>query len=166
MIVYTGGTFDLLHAGHVEFLHRLWQISGGNRFEGSVTVSLNTDEFIEEYKGRRPINSYDERFTVLSSCRYVSRVIENTGGADSKVAILEVKPDIVAIGSDWHDKDYLSQMQFDWEWLHEHNISLLYVPRVTPISTTDIRRRINDHRSNSVPPPPTAGPEISPRRAR
>ena len=37
--VYTGGTFDLYHAGHARFLARCAEL-------GSVVVSLNTDEFI------------------------------------------------------------------------------------------------------------------------
>jgi glycerol-3-phosphate cytidylyltransferase len=142
MITFTGGTFDLLHAGHIEFLRRCWQISGGAQFQGSLIVSLNTDEFVEEFKGKRPINSYAERLAVLEACRYVSRVVENTGGADSRPAIDAVKPDLVAIGSDWHGRDYLAQMGFTWEWLHERNIALTYIPRVMPVSSTQIRQRL------------------------
>jgi len=50
-VVYTGGTFDLFHAGHSRFLARCAQL-------GDVVVSLNTDEFIEEYKGKPPIISF------------------------------------------------------------------------------------------------------------
>lgn len=148
MILYTGGTFDLFHAGHVEFLQKCWQLSMTDHFRGSVIVSLNTDDFIEEYKGRPPINSYEERKYVLESCKYVSRVIKNVGGADSKPAILEVHPNVVAIGSDWFDRDYLGQMQFDWQWLHREGIALLYIPRITPVSTTGIKRRLH-HDSNN-----------------
>jgi glycerol-3-phosphate cytidylyltransferase len=135
MIVYTGGSFDLFHAGHAEFLERLSRVGG-------VTVSLNTDEFITQFKGRPPVNNYHERETVLLACRFVSAVVLNLKGADSKPAILKVGPDIVAIGSDWHDRDYLAQMQFDWSWLHARGIALLYVPRVTPVSSTAIKERL------------------------
>lgn len=142
MIVYTGGTFDLLHAGHVEFLRRCWQIAGGAQFQGQLVVGLNTDEFIAEYKGRPPTNTYAERLAVLEACRYVYQVVENTGGADSRPAIESAHPDVVAIGSDWHGRDYLAQMGFDWAWLHERNIALTYIPRVTPVSSTQIRQRL------------------------
>ena len=48
-IVYTGGTFDLFHAGHVNFLKQCKKIGD------QVVVALNTDEFIFDYKGKSPI---------------------------------------------------------------------------------------------------------------
>ena len=137
--VYTGGTFDLFHAGHVKFLKRCQEIAG---ITGWVTVSLNTDEFIYEYKKVKPILSYEERFEVLSSCKFVDYVVPNIGGADSKPAIVECKPDVIAIGSDWARKDYCKQMQFDQDWLDERNISLIYIPYTKGISSTLIKQKI------------------------
>ena len=74
---------------------------------------------------------------------YVSEVIPNVGGKDSKIAILGVDPDYIVIGSDWESKDYYSQMMFSREWLDEQGIELLYVPYTEAISTTEIKRRIN-----------------------
>ena len=136
---YTGGTFDLFHAGHVKFLKRCQELSG---LTGTVTVSLNTDEFIYEYKKVKPILSYEERFEVLSSCKYVNFVVPNIGGADSKPAIEECKPDLIAIGSDWARRDYYKQMQFDQDWLDERNISLIYIPYTKGISSTLIKQKI------------------------
>ena len=133
--VYTGGTFDLIHSGHVNFLRQCAML-------GRVIISLNTDEFIEQYKGKRPIMSYDERLEVLSEFRCVSSVIPNTGGIDSKVAIEEVNPDIIAIGSDWARKDYYKQMGFTQDWLDKRDIMLLYIPYTDGISTTEIKRRL------------------------
>ncbi len=137
--IYTGGTFDLFHAGHVNFLKRCHEIAG---ISGLVTVSLNTDEFIFEYKKKKPILSYQERYEVLASCKYVDFVVPNSGGADSKPAIEEVRPDIIAIGSDWARRDYYKQMQFDQDWLDERNISLIYIPYTKGISSTLIKSKI------------------------
>ena len=104
--LYTGGTFDIFHYGHINFLRQCSLLAD------EVIVSLNTDEFITEYKGRPPIMSYDEREKSLLSCKYVSKVIKNTGGSDSKPSILLVKPDIVAIGDDWAGGNYYKQMEF------------------------------------------------------
>ena len=133
--VYTGGTFDLVHSGHVNFLRRCAEI-------GTVTVALNTDEFIEAYKGKPPVMSFDERYAVLSELRCVSNVIPNWGEADSKPTILEVNPDVIAIGSDWARKDYYKQMNFDQNWLDGCGISLMYIPYTKGISTTELKRRM------------------------
>jgi glycerol-3-phosphate cytidylyltransferase len=133
--VYTGGTFDLIHSGHVNFLRRCAEI-------GDVTVVLNTDEFIEQYKGKPPVMTYDERFAVLSEFRCVKNIFPNIGGKDSTLSILEVDPDIIAIGSDWARKDYCKQMGFTQDWLDEQNISLLYIPYTKGISTTELKRRM------------------------
>jgi glycerol-3-phosphate cytidylyltransferase len=146
MNVYTGGTFDLFHAGHVNLLKRCREIS--RRFDGgSVIVALNTDEFITKFKGKPPIIGFEDRKKVLESCIYVDKVIPNIGGQDSKKTIERLekkgtKIDMVVIGSDWHGKDYLKQMQFTWEWLREKNIGLCYVTYTPGISTTEIKARL------------------------
>ncbi len=139
LVVYTGGTFDLFHAGHVNFLKRCKEIAGKL---GSVVVSLNTDEFIKEYKGKPPIVSFSDRMAVLKACQYVDQVIANSGGADSKPTILQVRPNIIAIGTDWARKDYYKQMQFTQDWLDEKNVSLIYIPYTKGISSTEIKTRL------------------------
>jgi glycerol-3-phosphate cytidylyltransferase len=135
--VYTGGTFDLFHSGHVALLKRCSEI-------GSVTVALNTDEFITKYKGKAPVVSYSEREAVLLACRYVDAVVPNTGGADSTIAIEAVQPDIIVVGTDWARRDYYAQMGFDQDWLDERGIGLAYIPYTKGISTTDLKKRINN----------------------
>jgi glycerol-3-phosphate cytidylyltransferase len=135
--VYTGGTFDLFHSGHVNFLKRCQQISG---VDGQVVVALNTDEFIYDYKKKKPVLTFDQRKDVLESCRYVNQVVSNVGGSDSKKTIEMVDSvDVIAIGSDWARKDYYAQMQFDQNWLDEKNISLIYIPYTKGISSTFIK---------------------------
>ena len=135
LIIYTGGTFDLFHRGHANFLRKC-------SYLGEVTVALNTDEFIWEYKGKLPVMSYHEREDVLMACRYVDRVIPNFGGANSKPSIELINPDIIAIGSDWARRDYYAQMQFDQDWLDSKEISLLYIPYTDGISSTKVKGRL------------------------
>ncbi len=47
-VIYTGGTFDLFHSGHVNLLKRCREVAGN----GLVVVSLNTDDFICSLKTR------------------------------------------------------------------------------------------------------------------
>lgn len=137
-ILYTGGTFDLFHFGHVHFLSQCRVLAD------TVIVSLNTDAFIQQYKGASPVLSFDERKKSLLASGLVDKVIVNTGGSDSKPAILEANPDIICIGDDWAKKDYYGQMNFTQAWLDEQGIVLCYVPYLKSISTTEIKRRIAD----------------------
>ena len=138
-IVYTGGTFDLLHSAHIRFLKACRRLAGQ---DGRVVVALNSDAFIQAYKGSLPIMSFDERRELLLGCRYVDAVVLNIGGADSKPSIEQVMPDYVVIGDDWARKDYYAQMQFTREWLDQMDIQLVYVPYTPGISTTDIKKRV------------------------
>lgn len=138
-IVYTGGSFDLLHVGHIDLLNWCRCLAGP---EGKVIVSLNKDDFIKKYKGEAPVEKYAERKRQLDALEIVDKVIPNAGGKDSKPAILEVKPDIIVIGSDWLRKDYMKQMKFTPKWLEDNGIALIYIPRERDISTTQLRKQV------------------------
>lgn len=140
-VVYTGGTFDMFHIGHVQLLRACRRIAGES---GQVIVALNTDEFIEKFKGAKPILSYADREAVLRSNRYVDTVVPNIGGENSTLTIEKYGPvDFVAIGSDWAPpKDYYGQMGFTVQWLNDNDITLVYVDRNTGMSTTEIKQRM------------------------
>lgn len=133
--VYTGGTFDLLHWGHLRFLERCAGF-------GDVTVALNTDDFVKEYKGSPPVLTFGERRDALLGCRFVNDVVENTGGQDSRQAIQAVAPTMIAIGSDWARRDYYAQMGFDQDWLDDLELALVYIPYTKGISSTELRNRL------------------------
>lgn len=137
-ILYTGGTFDLFHYGHVNFLKKCYSISD------NVTVALNTDDFVLQYKTKTIMN-YQERKKSLSECKYVSKIVPNLFGTDSKPTILSVNPDIIAIGDDWCHKNYYDQMGFTQEWLDDHDITLIYIPYTKGISTSEIKARLNEY---------------------
>jgi|SRR6478752_4820390 len=117
---------------------------------GRVIVALNSDEFIERFKHRKPVQTYRERKLMLESCRYVDQVVGNIGEEDSTKTIdytssLFGDIDIVAIGSDWAGRDYYGQMGFTKEWLDERNIVLVYVDRRTGQSTTKLKQTLKDY---------------------
>lgn len=137
-VVLTLGTFDLFHTGHVNLLARC-RILAGKR--GMVVAALNPDEFVADFKGHWPVVSYNDRERVLSSCRYVDRVVRGSG-RDSKPVIESVGPDIIAVGSDWETKDYYAQLDVTAEWLNDHGIAIHYLPYTTHISSSEIRARM------------------------
>jgi len=135
-VLYTGGTFDLFHYGHINFLRQCSHLAD------EVIVALNLDGFIAKFKGSPPIMTYEEREKSLLNCEYVSAVVPNLSGEDSKQTIMKVNPHIIAIGDDWAKKDYYSQMQFTQEWIEKNGMVLVYIPYTGGISTTEIKQRI------------------------
>ena len=139
MIVATAGTFDLFRVGHVNLLRRCRVLAGD---EGEVVVILNLDDFVERYKGKRPVIGYQERAEVLRSCRYVDVVIPNVGGEDLKPVLNELRPDVLAVGSDWQDRDYHKQITASPGWLRGRGINLRFFPYTTSESSSLIRGRL------------------------
>lgn len=136
MKVITLGTLDLLHAGHIDLLRACKDL-------GYVVVGLNTDEFVEKYKGKRPVMSYDERKDMLEAVGLVDEVIPNDqSDGSAKDLILKSGASVIVIGSDWARKDYVGQLGLDWDWLEEHGIGIYYFPRKRKMSTTIIKGRL------------------------
>lgn len=154
-VLYIGGTFDLFHPGHVRLLARAREI-------GEVTVALNTDSFVEEYKGRKPIMTLDERLEVVAGCRYVDDVIINVGGRDSRESILKVNPDFIVHGDDWMGNEFLQQLGIDRDFLVEHSIGLIYLTYTPGVSTSTLIRRAKcDWQSSALSTSDTRQPSLS-----
>lgn len=136
MIAYIGGTYDILHAGHVKLFR--W----AKDTYGCVVVALNSDEFVERYKGKRPVMSYQERYKIISELRSINKVILNIGDEDSAVSILRVHPDVVVAGSDWTVERLKKQMNLSDEFLSRNRIEVVIFPDSDPIHSSDIKKRI------------------------
>lgn len=141
-VVYTGGTFDLIHPGHIQLLAQCRRMVG---MHGIVVVSLNRDAFVQRYKGHAPVMRYTDRAAVLAALTDVDKIVCNQGDEDSRPAIRAVAPDIIAIGADWRDRDYHAQMGFDQAWLDARGIELRYVELLEGHSSSELRRRGAQH---------------------
>lgn len=93
--VFTNGCFDILHAGHIKLLRE------ARSFGDRLVVGLNSDESVRRLKGpSRPMNSEDDRKTVLEAIRYVDEVI--IFGEDTPLELINrVKPDVLVKGADY-----------------------------------------------------------------
>lgn len=142
-ILLTVGSFDCFHVGHVNLLRRCREMAG------RVVVAVNTDAFIERFKGHPPIINQRERMAVVGACRYVDGVISNIGDEDGGRVIEWVKPDILAIGDDWAPpRDYYAQMGITKDWLVGQGVELRFLGRTEGISTTIIRGRLQGEASS------------------
>jgi len=138
MKVLTVGTFDLLHSGHIQLLNNCYKLAGSS---GKVLVGVNSDEFVYEYKKSKPIMPLKDRLSVLSNLLRVHKVIINESKSLEKM-LMEEKPNILVIGSDWAKKDYFKQIGVSLNWLYENDILLVYTEYTPDISSSLIKERI------------------------
>lgn len=94
-IVFTNGCFDILHAGHVDYLTEARE--HGDR----LIVAVNDDESVHRLKGAgRPINTIDRRMAMLAGLSAVDWVVSFS--EDTPEGLLrELKPDVLVKGGDY-----------------------------------------------------------------
>ena len=90
--VFVGGTFDLIHPGHIEFLKEAAKY-------GRVYVSVSRNKNAERIKKRPIVNDEAERLEVIRSIRYVYDAFLGDE-EDFLRSVMRVKPDIIFLGPD------------------------------------------------------------------
>jgi rfaE bifunctional protein nucleotidyltransferase chain/domain len=108
-VVAAGGCFDLLHAGHVELLHRARELGD------CLVVCMNADASVRRLKGpSRPIVNERDRVAVLGSLACVDAV--ELFDDDTPVETLRrLQPDLFVKGGDYADRD-LPEAAVMQEW--------------------------------------------------
>jgi D-glycero-beta-D-manno-heptose 1-phosphate adenylyltransferase len=94
-VILANGCFDLLHVGHVRYLHAARQLGG------RLIVAINSDESVRSLKGEgRPIMPAEERAEILAALADVDAVVI-FGEKDVRALIRELRPDVQAKGTDY-----------------------------------------------------------------
>jgi rfaE bifunctional protein nucleotidyltransferase chain/domain len=130
-VVFTNGCFDVLHAGHVEYL--AWARSQGD----VLIVGLNEDASVRDLKGdARPIVPFAQRARVLLGLRSVDVVV---GFAErTPEALLDRIRPCVHCKSDQYDAEELPERTV----VLQHGGRIALAPHAAGHSTTDIIARI------------------------
>src|ERR1700719_4247538 len=94
-ITLANGCFDLLHVGHIRYLHAAKQLGG------RLIVAINSDDSVRALKGEgRPLMPADERAEILSALADVDAVVIFPE-MDVRALIRELRPDVHAKGTDY-----------------------------------------------------------------
>jgi rfaE bifunctional protein nucleotidyltransferase chain/domain len=94
-ITLTNGCFDLLHVGHVRYLHAARELGG------KVVVAVNADDSVRALKGEgRPVIPAEERAEILAALADVDAVVIFPE-KDVRGIIREIRPDFHAKGTDY-----------------------------------------------------------------
>ena len=130
-IVFTNGYFDLIHAGHIDFL------SQAKKLGDELIVAINSDRSTRENKGNgRPILNEQERVRILASLSPVNIVTVFEELTPLKI-ISTIKPDILVKGSTYMVDDIVGK-----DLLETNGCQVKIIPVNTNMSTDTIIERI------------------------
>jgi rfaE bifunctional protein nucleotidyltransferase chain/domain len=128
--VWTNGTFDVLHAGHIKLFREARKLAGPG---GKVVVGTDSDERIRELKGpTRPINNLIDRIDFLRAIKYIDEVVTFSSADALEAFIKRYSPDILLIGDDYIDKPIVGA---------QYAKEIVYFPRYGGLSSTNIINR-------------------------
>ena len=130
-VVFTNGCFDVLHAGHVEYL--AWARAQGD----ALILGLNDDISVRALKGpTRPIVAFEQRRAVLAALRSVDLVV---GFRESTpIALIEaLQPDIHVKSSQYRIEDLPERLVVE-----AGGGRIILAPHLDGLSTTDIIAKI------------------------
>ncbi len=140
-IVFTNGCFDILHAGHVEYLQQA-------RKQGDfLVIGLNSDRSIRSIKGEnRPINEESRRARVLAALGCVDAVVLFSDDTPLNL-ITALLPQIMVKGADWQEDAIVGASE-----VKANGGKVVRIPFTTKTSTSRIIEKIRGQ-GNSFPAP-------------
>lgn len=136
-VVFTNGVFDILHAGHVDYINKAKE-------KGDVLiVALNSDLSVKKIKGEnRPIVSQSERGFIISNLKavdYVTFFDEETPYEVIKIIV----PDVLIKGADWAPENIVGK-----DIVEANGGTVQTIEFVNQTSTTNIIKTVIERYSN------------------
>ncbi|EEI82830.1 glycerol-3-phosphate cytidylyltransferase [Anaerococcus tetradius] len=127
--IITYGTFDLIHYGHINLLERAKALGD------YLIVAISTDEFNNYEKHKKTYFTYEQRKRLVEALRCVDLVIPEKNWDQKKTDVHLYDIDTFVIGDDWKGK---------FDFLEDEGVEVVYLPRTPEISTTQIKRDLNN----------------------
>ena len=131
-VIFTNGVFDVLHAGHVNYLEQARALGG------SFVVAINTDASAKRLgKGPdRPLNNELDRATVVAALQATSLV--TWFDEDTPLELInELRPDVIVKGG-----DYDMRLLAETKLVESYGGKALALPYVKGYSTTALVSKI------------------------
>jgi glycerol-3-phosphate cytidylyltransferase len=124
-VVYTSGTFDLLHYNHlkmIEYARALGDI---------LIIGVNTDELVISYKSE-PIIPFEERISLIKALKYPDIVIPQHS-LDHRDKVKKLNFDVFVVGDDWTEK---------FDYLKEQGVTVVYFPYGRGVTSTNLKEQV------------------------
>ena len=134
MVVYTVGTFDLLHVGHLALLEYCKTL--GDKF----IVGVASDEVVASYKRNIPVIPLKQRMQMLKALKCVDEVV-SYNDLEYVTNCKNLDIDIFVIGEDWGDKPHNLAVE---EYLKSKGKKIIQVSYNPQTSSTKIKQNVVD----------------------
>lgn len=131
-VVYTCGTFDLFHLGHLRMIQNAAALGE------TLIVAVSTDELVEAYKNVRPAVPLAERLEIVRAIRGVDVAIPQTS-QDKYEAWERIGFDVWVVGDDWFGTEKYEGYR---KQLTDVGVSCVFLPYTLGISSTQRRTKI------------------------
>ena len=137
-LVFTNGCFDLLHPGHVAYLHEARALGD------ALVVGVNTDDSVRRLKGTgRPLVPEDARLRVLAGLASVDAV--TLFDEDTPEALIgELLPDVLVKGGDYAPEEVAGRSR-----VRAAGGEVRILPFLEGFSTTELVERIRSRTSST-----------------
>ena len=129
MIVYTVGTFDLLHVGHLALLEYCETLGD------TVAVGVASDRVVNLYKPNVPVIPLDQREEMLKALRCVD-IVRPYHDLEYISGCKELDVDIFVVGEDWGKKPHNIEVEY---YLKSRGKKVINVPYNSRTSSTKIK---------------------------
>jgi len=124
-VVYTSGTFDMLHFNHLKM------INYARALGDILIVGVNTDELVASYKSQ-PIIPFEERIALMNSLKGPDIVIPQKS-LNHTDKVKKLRFDIFVVGDDWSGK---------FDYLEELGVDVVYFPYGDGVSSSSLKEKI------------------------
>lgn len=142
MLVYTVGTFDLLHVGHIALLEQCRALGG------VVAVGVASDSVVNAYKPHVPVIPLDQRAEMLGSLRCVD-IVRPYYELEYVSACEELDVDVFVVGEDWGNKPHNIAVELFLKNRGKEIVRVVYNSRT---SSTSIKQNVVEQtRVHAVP---------------
>ena len=132
MLIYTVGTFDLLHVGHLSLVEYCGTLGD------TVAVGVASDDVVNSYKLKVPTIPLEQRIRMLKALRCVD-IVRPYYELEYISLCKVLKPDIFVIGEDWGDQQHNIDVE---NYLKSHGNKIIQINYDPRTSSTKIKLNI------------------------
>ena len=121
------GVFDVLHYGHIKHFEAV------KKKVDILVVSLTDDKYVK-LNGKRLINNFKKRCSVIKSLKVVDQVIKSNG-INATDVIKKIKPDYYFKGEEYKKFDYSGNLKTEKKELQFYGGKIVFIGKKTESST-------------------------------